>query len=128
MRWTTEKKKLWIKTRLAFGPIYVCRIRVGLTGVKFGSDKFGQVPVYLILFGTLHVNRRGQIVSTRVLEWPDNTSVVYPAYYSVCKAVTEAKKIVAVLYQGRVCPSVSLQTRGILPDHVIDILFDRLRG
>ena len=164
MRWTTEKRKAWIRTYLAMaGQVYVHRIRKGLTDVTFGVTKDhraatavtfnfnvratspikqapvfkqGMVPVYEIVFGVLHVNKRGDIVASRRARDKWGHTISYPGtFYSVVKAARLAAEITDTsettspgTYSFPVCPSINLQTRGILPPHVIDILFDRLRS
>jgi hypothetical protein len=135
MRWTTEKKKLWIKTYLATGgQVYVHRIRKGLTNVTFGITKTGMMPLYEITFGVLHANKRGDIVASRRAKNRWGQLVSYPgSFYSVVKAVQLAARITDTSETTSpgasfpVRPSISLQTRGILPPHVIDVLFARLR-
>ena len=164
MRWTTEKRKAWIRAYIAMaGQVYVHHIRKGLTDVTFGitkehrvansvtfnfngpltwtapikplkTFKQGVVPVYEIAFGVLHVNKRGDIVASRRARDKWGHLVSHPGtFYSVVKAVrlaagiTDTSETTSPGTSFPVCPSTNLQTRGILPPHVIDILFDRLR-
>ena len=127
MRWTTEKKATWIKTRLAFGAIHTHRV---MRGADTHHDH-GFARTWHIRWYRLTVNRRGQLVNK--LEEHQNAGW---RCFSLTKAVRMAKEGRAPAdwlhrnpgINGFRADSVFLQTRGILPPYVIDILFDRLRN
>ncbi len=129
MKWTTEKKATWIKTRLAFGPIYTRRVQraddVGWSNYKAGSTGFQKM--WGISVGVLVVNKKGQLIHKVRTPRSRHADVVWR-----CCSLIAAVRFVK-LYDDRVLDpagtqtTVNLQTRGVLPDHVVDILFDRLR-
>lgn len=113
---STEQKVLWIKAVLAFrGTISVHRVsRIKSQAFQLPGG-YGRQKTYAVVPGHIAVNRKGQLVHR-------TGSSGCLGYYAVCSSVFKAFE-----RSRDVSGSSPLQTRGILPDHVIDILFDRLR-
>ena len=140
MRWTTEKKQAWIRTRLAFGPVYTHRIvrakpvcfvlktLAPANGLRAARTEDGiAYNTYGIAHYHLVVNSKGQIVNKPFI-LAERQSRNFN-FCSIFKAVafSRAYKVWGTFGLPN-WPTIELQTRGILPPHVIDILFDRLRN